>query len=79
MFVQYAGGVGVIGSEAQLVGEGSVVIFTGGHRIDGRWVRADRSKPARFFDTAGAPVRLTPGQTWVELARPAPPVTSSAA
>jgi hypothetical protein len=68
MFVNYAGGVGVIGSEAQLVGSGNAVVFTGGHRIDGRWIRPDRLKPAQFVDAAGAPIRLTPGQTWVELA-----------
>jgi hypothetical protein len=68
MFVNYAGGVGVIGSEAELVGQGNAVIFTGGHRIMGRWIRPDRTKPAQFVDAAGATVPLTPGQTWVELA-----------
>jgi hypothetical protein len=77
MFVNYAGGVGVIGSEAQLNGSGSAVIFTGGHRIDGRWMAPSRSKPAQFVDTAGAAVRLTPGQTWVELAPIGTPITSS--
>jgi hypothetical protein len=77
MLVHYDGGVGVIGSEADLVGSGDAVIFTAGHRIDGRWVRRDHSKPARFVDTAGATVRLTPGQTWVELAPIGTPVTAS--
>jgi Protein of unknown function (DUF3048) N-terminal domain/Protein of unknown function (DUF3048) C-terminal domain len=77
MLVNYAGGVGVIGSEAQLVGSGAAVIFTGGRRVDGRWVRPDRSRPAQFVDAAGAAVRLTPGQTWVELAPVGTPVTAS--
>jgi hypothetical protein len=77
MFVQYAGGVGTVGSEGQLVGQGDAVIFTGGHQITGRWVRPDRARPAQFFDTAGAVVRLTPGQTWVELAPVGAPVTGS--
>jgi Protein of unknown function (DUF3048) N-terminal domain/Protein of unknown function (DUF3048) C-terminal domain len=68
MFVNYAGGVGIIGSEAERVGQGNAVIFTAGHRIAGRWIRPDRAKPARFVDAAGATVPLTPGQTWVELA-----------
>ena len=76
MFVDYVGGVGVIGSEAQLVGQGSAVIFTDGRRIDARWARSDRSKPARFSDATGALVRLTPGQTWVELAPIGTPITS---
>jgi Protein of unknown function (DUF3048) N-terminal domain/Protein of unknown function (DUF3048) C-terminal domain len=77
MFVHYAGGVGLIGSEAELVGQGDAVVFTAGHRIIGRWVRPDRARPAQFFDTAGKAVRLTPGQTWVELAPIGIPVTSS--
>ena len=68
LFVNYSGGAGVIGAEAELVGEGDAVVFTGGHRIDARWVRPDRSQPIRLRDAAGAVVRLTPGQTWVELA-----------
>ena len=77
MFVQYSGGVGVIGAEAQLVGSGDAVVLTGGHRITGRWVRPDRALPAQFVDSSGAPVRLTPGHTWVELAPVNTPVTSS--
>ncbi|HEY5013406.1 MAG TPA: DUF3048 domain-containing protein, partial [Acidimicrobiia bacterium] len=77
MFVQYSGGVGVIGAEAQLIGSGDAVVLTGGHRITGRWVRPDRARPAQFFDSTGAPVRLNPGQTWVELAPIGTPVTSS--
>jgi hypothetical protein len=68
MFVNYAGGVGVIGSEAELVGSGNAIVFTGGHRIDGHWTRPDRTKPARFTDSTGKRIGLTPGQTWVELA-----------
>lgn len=75
MFVNYAGGVGVIGSEAQLVGTGSLTVFTAGHRIDGRWIRPDRTKPARLVDTAGKAIALTPGQTWVTLAPAGTPVT----
>ena len=76
MLVNYAGGVGVIGAEAQLVGQGNAVIFTAGHRIDGRWVRPDRAKPAKFVTSTGATIALTPGQTWVELAPVGTPITS---
>jgi hypothetical protein len=75
MFVHYDGGVGVIGSEANLVGSGDAIVFTAGHEITGRWVRPNRARPAQFVDTAGAVVRLTPGQTWVELAPTGTPVT----
>ena len=77
LFVNYAGGAGVIGAEAELVGEGDMAVFTGGHRITGRWVRPDRSQPMRLRDASGAVVRLTPGQTWVELAPIGTPVTSN--
>jgi len=75
MFVHYDGGVGVIGSEANLVGSGDAIVFTAGHEITGRWLRPDRARAAQFVDTAGAVVRLTPGQTWVELAPTGTPVT----
>jgi hypothetical protein len=77
MFVHYTGGVGIIGAEADLVGSGDAIVFTAGHEITGRWVRPDRARPAQFVDTAGAAVRLTPGQTWVELAPTGTPVTAS--
>jgi hypothetical protein len=75
MFVDYVGGVGVIGSEANLVGSGNATVFTGGHRVDGRWLRPDRAKPARFVDATGKTIGLTPGQTWVELAPTGTPVS----
>jgi hypothetical protein len=77
LLVNYEGGAGVEGSEAQLVGEGEAVVFTGGHRITARWVRPDRDQPARLLDASGAEVRLTPGQTWVELAPVGTAVTAS--
>ncbi|MDQ1465836.1 MAG: hypothetical protein QOH10_251 [Actinomycetota bacterium] len=77
MLVQYAGGAGIEGAEAETVGRGDAVIFTAGHRIDCRWVRPDRAKPARFLDAKGAVVRLTPGQTWVELAPTGTAITGS--
>jgi hypothetical protein len=76
LLVHYDGGVGVVGSEAQLVGEGDAVVFTAGHRVPARWVRPDRTKPAQLLDASGAVVPLTPGQTWVELAPLGTPVTS---
>ena len=68
--VGYAGGVGVIGAEAQLVGSGTVQVFTNGrghHRHLGA-ARQDQAHGAR--DANDEPIRLTPGQTWVELPDP---------
>ena len=33
----------------------------------GRWVRPDKTQPARYVDAAGKPILLRPGRTWVEL------------
>jgi hypothetical protein len=65
--VAYAGGLGQIGAEAQLVGTGKVQVFTYGRVITGTWTRPDKATPMRLTDDAGKPIALTPGQTWVEL------------
>ena len=67
LFVNYAGGAGAMGAEAELVGEGEAWVFTGGKVVKGRWSRSDKSQPAALLDAAGQPMLLAPGQTWVEL------------
>jgi hypothetical protein len=56
--------------EAQTVGEGEALVLTGGVAIAARWVKPALNMPAQYFDAAGAPIRLTPGRTWVELPEP---------
>lgn len=63
----YAGGVGQIGAEAQIVGQGPVKVFTNGHQIDGTWSRANKTDRIVLTGADGKPILLTPGQTWVEL------------
>ena len=63
----YAGGLGEIGAEAQLVGSGPIQVFTGGVQINGTWARADKAARLTLTDTNGAAIRLSPGSTWVEL------------
>jgi hypothetical protein len=55
--------------EAQTVGSGEAWVFTDGHLVRGRWERPDKSRPAALV-ADGRPIRLTPGRTWVALARP---------
>lgn len=55
--------------EAQTVGSGRVFVYTGGHLIEGTWSRASRTATYALTDAAGQPILLTPGRTWVELAR----------
>lgn len=65
--VVYKGGVGVIGAEAQLVGSGTVQVFTNGRVVQGTWTRPDVEQPMKLTASNGTPIQLTPGQTWVEL------------
>jgi hypothetical protein len=44
------------------------MVFTGGRMITGTWTRADRLNPFTLTDDAGAPILLTPGRTFFELA-----------
>ena len=81
-------------AEGQTVGEGDVWVFTDGTVRPGRWVRPDKTQPARYVDATGQPILLRPGRTWVELlptdrtvdvtdapapATTAPPVTAAPA
>jgi Protein of unknown function (DUF3048) N-terminal domain/Protein of unknown function (DUF3048) C-terminal domain len=56
--------------EAQLVGEGEALVLTGGQAFAARWVKPALEAPTQYFDLAGAPIRLTPGRTWVALPEP---------
>ena len=38
-----------------------------GKVVRGTWNRPDKAVPAELVDASGAPIRLTPGKTWVEL------------
>jgi len=55
--------------EAQSIGTGEVFVFTGGNYIHGTWTRADRLLPFTLTDDSGAPIKLTPGRTFIELPR----------
>lgn len=56
--------------EADLVGEGDVWVLSDGKVVKGRWTRASEDQVTQYVDAAGAPIRLTPGRTWVELPIP---------
>ncbi|MFN8035943.1 MAG: DUF3048 domain-containing protein [Acidimicrobiia bacterium] len=61
-------------SEGVTIGSGDAWIFSAGQVVKGRWNRPNAADPAVFTDAAGTPVRLTPGRTWVELAKVGMPV-----
>ncbi len=67
MSVNYIGGAGVIDSYAQLIGSGSVEVFTGGTLQRGTWSRPNLRTRTVYRNASGVVIDLTPGQTWVEL------------
>ena len=74
-FTEYrdSGFVDVTGSpspEAVTVGEGEALVFSGGKVVPARWSRPDAGAATTYTDSAGAPIALTPGRTWIELAPP---------
>jgi hypothetical protein len=48
-------------------GTGTVVILRDGKRFDGKWTRGGTSDMYRFTDSAGAPIPLKPGLTWIHI------------
>ena len=67
MSVNYRGGVGVEGSEAQLTGSGPVEVFTDGRLQKGKWFRSKIQRATAYRSASGKVINLRPGQTWVEL------------
>jgi hypothetical protein len=56
--------------EADLVGNGEAWLLSDGKVVKGTWSKADANASTEFKDAAGAPFKLTPGQTWLELPKP---------
>jgi hypothetical protein len=53
--------------EGQLIGNGQAWVFSGGKVVKGTWARPGLPNVTAFTDSAGAPIALAPGRTWVEL------------
>lgn len=56
--------------EAVTVGEGDVLLLSDGKAQPGRWHQPSAGAPTTYTDTDGNQLRLTPGQTWVEVLPP---------
>lgn len=70
LYVDYRRSAADAGSpEAVTIGEGDTWVFTDGRWVAGRWSRPDRLAPFTLTAADGATIALTPGRTWVELAR----------
>jgi hypothetical protein len=57
--------------EGKVVGSGEAWVFTDGKLVKGKWTKPSAEAVTTYTDPAGAPIPLTPGQTWVELPPPA--------
>lgn len=55
--------------EAQTIGSGEVLVYTGGRLVRGTWSRSDRMSPIVLTAADGTPILLAPGRTWIELAK----------
>jgi hypothetical protein len=54
--------------EAVLVGTGEAWVLTDGKVVKATWTKPNADAVTTYVGPDGKPVRLTPGQTWVELA-----------
>jgi Protein of unknown function (DUF3048) N-terminal domain/Protein of unknown function (DUF3048) C-terminal domain len=49
------------------IGHGDITVFSAGRELQGHWSRSAQTQPIQYTDASGAPLKLTPGKTWVEL------------
>jgi hypothetical protein len=61
---------GAVVPEAAAVGEGDAWLLSGGRAQPGRWHKPSADAPTTYTDSAGTPLRLAPGPTWVEVLPP---------
>jgi hypothetical protein len=50
-----------------LIDSGSAWVFIDGKRISGTWSKTSQAGPIVLTDDEGAPIKLAPGTTWIEL------------
>ncbi|HLP23219.1 MAG TPA: DUF3048 domain-containing protein [Microbacteriaceae bacterium] len=50
-----------------MVDSGDAIVATAGMVLSARWSKASATDPIVLTDASGAPLRLLPGRTWVEL------------
>jgi Protein of unknown function (DUF3048) N-terminal domain/Protein of unknown function (DUF3048) C-terminal domain len=62
--------VGAVVPEAAAVGEGDAWLLSAGRAQPGRWHKPSADTVTTYTDTAGGPLRLAPGTTWVEVLPP---------
>jgi hypothetical protein len=53
---------------AEVIGTGEAWVLSGGRLIKAKWEKKNAAAITQYTDSAGLPVRLRPGTTWVSLA-----------
>ncbi|HEX7096983.1 MAG TPA: DUF3048 domain-containing protein [Acidimicrobiales bacterium] len=77
--VEYKGSSTAGSPQAVSVGSGPAHVYLDGRVIDGSWSRESPQSPWVLTDANGAPIKLNPGRTWVQLAESGPPTNLDAA
>lgn len=50
-----------------MISGGRAWVFEDGRHVEGTWSKASQTAPIVLLDATGAPIKLAPGNTWVEL------------
>jgi hypothetical protein len=61
----------------EVVGSGDALIFVNGTQVKAKWTKSSPAAVTTYVDSAGKPIPLAPGQTWVHLQESGSAVTSS--
>jgi hypothetical protein len=61
----------------EVVGSGDALILSDGKQVRGKWTKSSPNAVTTYVDSAGAPIPLAPGQTWVHLQERGTAVTAS--
>jgi hypothetical protein len=67
--IEYKGSSTAGSPEAVSVGTGPAHVYMDGKVVEGTWKKDTPEAPWTLTDASGAPIKLTPGRTWVQLAR----------
>ena len=60
----------------EVVGSGEAWVFAAGAMVPGTWHKESPGAVTNFVDSAGAPIAIPPGQTWIHLVAPGTSVTT---
>jgi hypothetical protein len=61
----------------EVVGSGDALVLSGGKQVKAKWTKSAPGAVTSFTDSAGAPIPLAPGQTWIHLQERGSAVTAA--